>query len=542
MKTSRKDARIVPFLEEVFAFAQRLPYSTWALYFCATFPFVIGLLYFWFDMANDAFAHERLSIGATILTFLFITMKTGHVIFARQVTQAITGHVPETRPQTSAIVVNQTIIQATGLFALPVAMLLVVPFASVYAFYQNVSVLDDGSRPIRELMREAWSHAKRDPMQNHLMLWLLCPYVVMLASAFLLVLIPIMRVASPEWIDWFLYVYAFIGIVVMIPLCPFGIIVALNIGAAVVFLPSLLKTLFGVDTLFSIAPSMAFSPSFLALVAGLTYLVLDPLIKTAYALRCFRASAHHSGQDIRSALFRIRRVVATMLAIAMFATALTSEPVLAQSTESSSSVSSNQLDEAIDDTLQERKYAWRLPRSRPEMKDTGVFASLGEGLLDTGTWLLKQIRAVVKWIQDFFDGRELKSSTPSTINEQSMQGMVVGLTVVLICILGYIAIHVWRKTTVIQVSATPVTLIEPDLNDENTTADELPSNEWARLARELLEQGNIRLAMRAYFFAGLAQLSHRKLILLAAHKSNREYQRELKRIAHTEVDLFTTFS
>ena len=42
--------------------------------------------------------------------------------------------------------------------------------------------------------------------------------------------------------------------------------------------------------------------TFLAALAGLTYLCLNPLVKAVYALRCFYGRAIESGQDLKAEL------------------------------------------------------------------------------------------------------------------------------------------------------------------------------------------------------------------------------------------------
>ena len=82
----------------------------------------------------------------------------------------------------------------------------------------------------------------------------------------------------------------------------------------------------------------------------------------------------------------------------------------------------------------------------------------------------------------------------------------------------------------------------PDLADENVRADQLPEDGWTKLARELLERGEFRLAMRAFYLASLAHLAERDLISIARFKSNREYERELHRRAHSFPELLAVFS
>src|SRR5581483_4028292 len=81
----------------------------------------------------------------------------------------------------------------------------------------------------------------------------------------------------------------------------------------------------------------------------------------------------------------------------------------------------------------------------------------------------------------------------------------------------------------------------PDVADENVGADQLPEDAWTRLARELIERGEYRLAMRAFYLGCLAHLAERNLIHIARFKSNREYERELQRRAHSFPDLPALF-
>jgi hypothetical protein len=79
------------------------------------------------------------------------------------------------------------------------------------------------------------------------------------------------------------------------------------------------------------------------------------------------------------------------------------------------------------------------------------------------------------------------------------------------------------------------------LDREDVTADQLPENEWLRLARELLAKGEIRLALRALFLGSLAGLAGRGLLVLARHKSNRDYERELGRRGMAAAEMARLF-
>ena len=61
------------------------------------------------------------------------------------------------------------------------------------------------------------------------------------------------------------------------------------------------------------------------------------------------------------------------------------------------------------------------------------------------------------------------------------------------------------------------------------------------MGRSLLEQGDLRLALRAFYLASLSHLASRGLITITRSKSNRDYERELRRRGHAIPDLPALF-
>jgi hypothetical protein len=82
----------------------------------------------------------------------------------------------------------------------------------------------------------------------------------------------------------------------------------------------------------------------------------------------------------------------------------------------------------------------------------------------------------------------------------------------------------------------------PDLEQDDVSADQLPMDRWLELGRGLMEQGELRLALRAFYLAALSHLAAQGSITIASFKSNREYEQELRRKAHTLPDLLQAFS
>ncbi len=230
------------------------------IYYTGTMPFVLGLLYFWADMSQNAFSEAYCAVAALGLAIGFVWMKCWQTVFTIHVRSQISG-IPERSWSAGRVIhmgVTQTVIHSSGLFLMPVALVLGFPFAWCYAFYQNVSAQDDGEiRDTKEMCRMAWEQAKCQPLQNHMML----------------------------------LIFALLSIYVF-----------LNLGIALLLLPTLLKKFFGIETLFTMSGHSVLNTTFLSVTCGMSYLCMDPLVKTVYTLRCFYGSSLGSGDDLKAEL------------------------------------------------------------------------------------------------------------------------------------------------------------------------------------------------------------------------------------------------
>ena len=123
-----------------------------------------------------------------------------------------------------------------------------------------------------------------------------------------------------------------------------------------------------------------------------------------------------------------------------------------------------------------------------------------------------------------------------------MRGLIFLLTALVVCALAILLYRVWRKhqkkTTI---AAAEAILPTPDIADETVDASELAEDGWIQLGRELIGRGELRLAIRAFYLASLSHLAARNLIAIARFKSNRDYERELRRRAHVLPDLLSVF-
>jgi hypothetical protein len=494
-------------LEEAVHLLRKSPLLLLSSYFIGTLPFLLGLLYFWADMSRSADARSYHAVASLGLVLLYIWMKFWHVVFAARLRMQISG---ESLPRWSfqrvfSLTANQTLIHATAFFILPLAALVFIPFGWCYAFYHNSTALALGETDdLRTVLKKAWRQARLWPRQNH----------ILLSIIFL-----------------------------------FGIVVFINIASAIFILPHLFKKYIGIESIFTLSGVHIINTTFWAATIGMTYLCMNPLIKTVYVLRCFYGAALKTGEDLKTNLKGLSRnrsaVFIGVLVVALW-TAY-SPPATASTVRFTSAEA---LDHSIEEVMQQREFTWRMPRERmveAEEAHKGPIASvvawiighIGKGI-DT---LIKWIDKLIDWLIALLPTDERPGASPDANWVSSVR---LGVIVLLIGLLGALAYILWRswrrrQATRPEMIAAAVESA-PDLEDENTMADDLPVNHWLRLARQLTESGSLRLAFRAFYLATLADLAGHELITIEKFKSDFDYEMELHRRAHQKEGLLPAFS
>src|ERR1051326_8497020 len=71
-------------IEQSIHLLRTVPGGTFAFYYLGTLPFILGLLYFWTDMARSPFAAQHLTGAALGMSILFLWMKCFQAMFARK--------------------------------------------------------------------------------------------------------------------------------------------------------------------------------------------------------------------------------------------------------------------------------------------------------------------------------------------------------------------------------------------------------------------------------------------------------------------------
>ena len=503
--------------------------SSWrivGLYYVGGLPFVLGYLYFWADMSRSSSAYSDCAPGALAVAGLFFWMKTWQAIFARQLKGQITGQPapPLTLSRFLRVAVVQVILQPSGLFLLPLALLIALPFGWVYAFYQNATVFGaEDDAEVKRVFKRAMHQAQLWPKQNHLLLAL----------------------------------FSLLGVVVFI-----------DVTIGLFQIPALLKLFLGIESAFTRGGWSFFNTTFLAAVVSLSYLCLDPFLKTVYLLRCFYGESMHTGEDLKAELKLFApggRAAATVLVLFVALTGATSlnaagpsDNPKPETRNPKSEIASSDLDRAIEQVINQREYNWRLPREKrsEDSGKKGIFASFMDGVLKTirgwtralGRW----VKAAVTWLADVVDWLKEKifgrnktvraEGRSGTAWMTSLQALIFVLLALAACAVAILFYRVWRQRRRRVIVAGALVSPAPDLADESVSASELPEDDWLKLARELLGRGELRLALRALYLASLAHLARREMIRVAKFKSNRDYEQELRRRARALPDLQAAFA
>ncbi len=488
----------IELIEEASVVLRSCPLSLLAAYYLGSVPFAAGFLVFCSDLGGKPDAAHRLG-GATLsMAALFLWMKYFQARFASGLLARLRGE-PSAALTTGMVFRSlsiQVIAHSAGLFVLPLAAVAFLPFGWMYAFFQNISGLDDGKTRLRDLVRTAWKLASLWPAQNHVML-----SVISLFSLYV-------------FINW------------------------ITIGFLT---PQLLRQFFGIESVFTQSPLSMLNTTFFAATAALGYLSVDPLLKTCYVLRCFYGRSLQSGDDLRTAVRRLsggRATLAVCLLLCVASPAYSAEPPASLHVETAP-----ELDGSITTVIQQEKYNWRYPTESKSVEEGGLIAGFLKSLFRLSghvvEFLGESLRKILEWL--FPRNRQASASLPGAAWLTTQNVLLFGALALVAAGLALATMRFLRRRSRSSSVVGTAVSSAPDLEDENTSASELPEHEWTRMGRQLLEQGELRPALRAFYLASLSDLASRSLITIARFKSNRDYQIELQRRGRGQPELSVLF-
>ena len=309
---------------------------------------------------------------------------------------------------------------------------------------------------------------------------------------------------------------------------------------------------------------MLSSTSFFAVVYFLVFLILDPLMKISTIIRRFQYNSRGNGEDILitlKELTRRARGAAGMLVFLLLipvAVLIPSESraepeavVVSGITENrvlSSAGKREQLDAALDETLRQPRYTWRMPRQLKEKKENGDMPEWYQSLDGFMKKMAKRVQGLQEkfsdWLRDIFSNK--KDSKQGKFSWLFNIGMAEGffyllLSGVMITVLVMLLKWLRSRQRLIAVTQKNAVKVQVDIHDHGVSPDDLPPDEWLDLASSLVAQGDYRAAMRALFLGVLAMLGETDFVTLRAYKSNYDYRRELELRARDRMKIIDSF-
>ncbi|MDR3401792.1 MAG: hypothetical protein P4L99_04760 [Chthoniobacter sp.] len=509
----REEPSSLEWIESAVRLLRSAPPGALLCYYFGSATCLLGLLYFWADMSRGAFASGHLIESALNAALLYVWMKCWQAVFLSKL-RAHLFMEPEA-PWTVARVARLVLIQATfqpfGLFLRFIAANILIPYIWTYSLFMGIAILGDGTEPsLRVVLRGAVREAGLWWRQTHLAL---------------------------------------------ICLLGFAFFICLNVNFMCALLPQMLRMFLGIETVFTRDGWAMFNTTFFAATFAVTYLCFDPVRKAVFLVRHFHGQSLQSGEDLRVELRTLRDrsrltmaallIVATLLAGPMNALRAEDAPP-APAAPPAAQVDSSQLSSSLDRVLDRREYAWRFPRAeKPEAEEKGWLSGFFDSITKTFARWFKRVQGwmekLMDWLKSLFESKVDKESKPPLNLDWSI--IAKGTLVILaIAVVALLVVLFWRaRKRQREIVTTEAILPVPDLSEESVTADQLPEDGWLHLARELMQKGELRLSLRAYYLASLAHLGQRELIRLERYKSNHDYDRELQRRARGNGTLLAAF-
>lgn len=296
-----------------------------------------------------------------------------------------------------------------------------------------------------------------------------------------------------------------------------AILLYVNVLVAIVFLAQMAVSIFGVDNL-DIGTVALLRNTTVHFTAGVVvYLAVDLLLDAVTALQSFEAVSVRSGEDILAALRRLPVVMTIVLALA--------SPAIMMAQDQA------QVDRAIERTLQQPEFAWRLQAAGDELPP--MMKALVDAIRQIGKKLEEWAEMLRQWLEPKDLDRERKRRGSSgTFAGYWMYFLIAAIAFTLPVFLLRSRKRPRRKTAEMPAPAPAV-----DVRDESILASKLAEDEWLRLADGYLAQGEPRLALRALHLACLRVLSERGLIAVTRSKTGMDYLDEVRRRSRQKLSL-----
>jgi Domain of unknown function (DUF4129) len=487
-----KNDGAIALLEDAIHLLRRAPLATLLCHLTGSAPLALGLLIFWNDVTNTRTLNGTIAIESVALAVLLAWMNCWRTVFAGRLRRQLSGtaDAPWSWRRVWNLVAGQSFLGATRLIAVPAAGLIIFPFAWVVNFYRTTTALGDrDDLDVVQLIAEARRLSGLQQRQS----WAVLPLLLFL-----------------------------------------GLVLTVNLALLLALLPQLVRIFTGYESVLSQAGVyFIFNPLFLLSVLSVSWMLFDPFTQAVFCVRCFRGESITSGEDLRAGM----RALVTSAGLFLL--------LLIPFHFASAAVSPQDLETSVRKAVLAHEYDWRLPPPGAATDQTvswfvKITDRIVDGLRAAKDYIGDLIHRLFEWLRGMFKGAP---SGPPGIMPTG--GLHQGVYILIAAVVVFAVWLAWRRKWFVRARpkiAAVAVLPAIDLTSEDLTADRLPEQSWLDLAANSLNEGNFRLALRAFYLANLAWLGRRELLTIHPGKTNHEYEVELRRKARSLGEARRLFS
>ena len=461
----------IDLLEESIRLLRRTPADAWLLQLAGSLPFFAGLFWFFYRMTGNLSAPDPLP-GSLLLTLLFVWRQISRTMFAVRLYEEVS--IARVAARTSWL--SGACLATTAGFARMLLIWLPIPwFCSVFRLFGMMVWTEDSAA--RAFARSTQLAGRGRGQFTGILLAAIATVVV--------------------WLN---------------------LLILITLGIAGV------QTFTGAQLAVARTPQALLSWPFLMAAFAGAWILVDALLAAFHALQRFYGESRETGADL---LQRWRKAWASA--------AVSAAVLLCLCGAARAAAAPPDLDRAIDQVLTQPQYQWReVPPAATQNR--GWFLHTVDSLVASVRKFSRRVFLPVRrmwdrfmrWLRGVdFNGPE----APVVPKPVSVLRLVTAIGIVLLAG-GLVAILLrvrFRARKPARSGQAGDGMPVLDLSDPGLVASDLPEQEWLRLARESMERGDARSALRALFLAMLSQLGARRLIVISRYKSNLDYARELAR-------------
>jgi hypothetical protein len=469
----------------------------------ATLPFLALVAFWWADATSAAMTAGRAAFWVGALLAGFVLMRAGQAWFMARLWNHCHGaqSAPWGVARWARVLGRCAVVQPSIFLMLPLATLLGLTGPGGFAFFQT-DTLQAG------LARESVPDALRRSLR------LSVPWIGSLASTHALLFVA-------------------------------ALLLQANLIVLTLLVLALLDSLAGLQLLQGLTWQHLLNTTTWFLLLLPTYLCVDPLLRACTVWRVFLLDSRSDGSDLRVALragtiARAAAPAVVLLAVLTFPShRLRAEeraeppPAVSETAPAPEDSAALRMERDLERVLQRSEFRWRLPPDPAAAADQdGFWARIGRWVDEQ----LEGMRSLVRKLRRFLgEGKSVNAPDPTPLMALTdlsikLAAVILGGVLVFLIVRTLLRLRSRGAQRMAMAAAAPVqAATRADLEREETHASDRPGDEWARLAAELAAKGEWRLALRAWHLSGLARLGEAGMLALKRSKSDRDYERELRR-------------